>query len=358
MVRSFFCGHELPRYITCTNLVLLPKNKEINTSSDMRPISLSNFTSNVFSSLVQFLPSIISPQQSGFVKCRSFVEHIILVQEIVHDIRIRGKPANVVIKLDMAKSYDRIFKKGKARGSTISYSFYTRLAECLSGHERYPFNEVNYKKYVMPNGVRIDHFGISLMTLLIIFTSANEDYLRLVVETLTNYDKVSGQRVNKHKMRFYMHHLTSQNIKAVVHNVTKIPEKEFHFTYLGVPVYYGRRMNIHYKEMIEKIQNRLSSWTGKFLSIGERITLIKHVLQSVTIHLLSACDPPHRVLAQIHRLFAKFFFGATQLVIQASIGQPGKLLCHPTEEGGMGFRSLQNMSKSLFIKLWWNMRTK
>ncbi|XP_060182406.1 uncharacterized protein LOC132612080 [Lycium barbarum] len=31
MVRSFFCGHELPRYITCTNLVLIPKKKEIGS---------------------------------------------------------------------------------------------------------------------------------------------------------------------------------------------------------------------------------------------------------------------------------------------------------------------------------------
>ncbi|XP_060170934.1 uncharacterized protein LOC132601901 [Lycium barbarum] len=133
-------------------------------------------------------------EQSGFVKGRSIVENILLAQEIVHDIRIRENPANVAIKLDMEKAYDRI------------------------------------------------------------------------------------------------------------------PKKDFPFTYLGVPIYYGRRRNIHYKEIIEKIQNRLSSWTGKLLSIGGRTTLIKHVLQSMSIHLLSACDPPSAILAQIHRLFAKFFW--------------------------------------------------
>lgn len=58
--------------------------------------------------LGRILSTLISPQQSGFVKGRSIVENILLVQEIVHDIRIRGKPANVVIKLDMAKAYDRV----------------------------------------------------------------------------------------------------------------------------------------------------------------------------------------------------------------------------------------------------------
>ncbi|XP_070039818.1 uncharacterized protein [Nicotiana tomentosiformis] len=43
-----------------------------------------------------------------FVKARSIFENILLTQEIVTDIRLRGKPANVVIKLDMAKAYDKV----------------------------------------------------------------------------------------------------------------------------------------------------------------------------------------------------------------------------------------------------------
>ncbi|XP_059288533.1 secreted RxLR effector protein 78-like [Lycium ferocissimum] len=58
----------------------------------MRPISLSNFTSKVFfriihEKLVKLLPTIISPQQSGFNQ---------------------GTPTNTVIKLDMAKACDRV----------------------------------------------------------------------------------------------------------------------------------------------------------------------------------------------------------------------------------------------------------
>ncbi|XP_060184825.1 uncharacterized protein LOC132614395 [Lycium barbarum] len=184
------------------------------------------FTGRFFQACWEIIANDLVTMQSGFVKGRSIVENILLAQEIVHDIRIRGKPANVVIKLDMEKAYDR----------------------------------------------------------------------------------VSGQKINKQKSVVYMHHLTSHNIKELVFSVTQIPKKDFPFTYLGVPIYYGRRRNIHYKEIIEKIQNRLSSWTGKLLSIGGRTTLIKHVLQSMSIHLLSACDPPSAILAQIHRLFAKFFW--------------------------------------------------
>lgn len=42
------------------------------------------------------------------MKGRSIFENILLAQEIVTDIRLRGKPANVIIKLDMAKACDRV----------------------------------------------------------------------------------------------------------------------------------------------------------------------------------------------------------------------------------------------------------
>ncbi|XP_075086274.1 uncharacterized protein LOC142168985 [Nicotiana tabacum] len=113
MVRAFFCGAELPKFITHTNFVLLPKKKNVATFSDMRPISLSNFSNKIISRviherLVELLPSLISPNQAGFVKGRSIVENILLTQDIIKDIRLRGKPSNVVIKLDMAKAYDRV----------------------------------------------------------------------------------------------------------------------------------------------------------------------------------------------------------------------------------------------------------
>ncbi|XP_019228674.1 PREDICTED: uncharacterized protein LOC109209791 [Nicotiana attenuata] len=113
MVMHFYGGATLPKSITHTNLVLLLKKLRVETFSDLRPTSLSNFTSKVLSGVLhdrlkKFLPLLISPNQSGFVKGRSIFENILLTQEIVTDIRLRGKPVNVVIKLDMAKAYDRV----------------------------------------------------------------------------------------------------------------------------------------------------------------------------------------------------------------------------------------------------------
>lgn len=47
MVMDFFYGQELPRYVTNTNLVLIPKKEQISKFSDLRPISLSTFTNKI-----------------------------------------------------------------------------------------------------------------------------------------------------------------------------------------------------------------------------------------------------------------------------------------------------------------------
>lgn len=78
VVQAFFQGHTLPRTITHTNLVLLPKKENTDTFADLRPISLSNFINKVIFRVIHgrlegLLSQIISPNQTGFVKGRSII---------------------------------------------------------------------------------------------------------------------------------------------------------------------------------------------------------------------------------------------------------------------------------------------
>ncbi|XP_060216581.1 secreted RxLR effector protein 78-like [Lycium barbarum] len=72
------------------------------------------------------LPSLISTNQSRFVKGRNIIENALLTQELVTNIRKRGKPANVIIKLDMAKAYDR-----------VSWSFLVQVLRKMGFEEMY-----------------------------------------------------------------------------------------------------------------------------------------------------------------------------------------------------------------------------
>lgn len=113
MVVAFFCGRELPRYVTHTNLVLIPKKEQVSSFTDLRPIGLRTFINKVISKvihgrLIEVLPVIISKNQTGFMKGRSIAENILLAQKIIRNINKRNKDHNIVVKLDMTKVYDRV----------------------------------------------------------------------------------------------------------------------------------------------------------------------------------------------------------------------------------------------------------
>ena len=83
VVLSFFCGTELPRFITSTSLVLIPKVSSPQDFSKFRPISLCNFLNKLLSRILAdrlagILPKLISPQQTGFVKSHNITENYLL----------------------------------------------------------------------------------------------------------------------------------------------------------------------------------------------------------------------------------------------------------------------------------------
>ncbi|XP_060170611.1 uncharacterized protein LOC132601548 [Lycium barbarum] len=83
VVKAFYEGQTLPKYVIHINLVLLPKKSFINTFSDLRPISLSNFINKVISRVIHdklesVLPTLFSANQSGFLKRRNIIVNVLL----------------------------------------------------------------------------------------------------------------------------------------------------------------------------------------------------------------------------------------------------------------------------------------
>lgn len=55
-----------------------------------------------------FCQVLYQKNQLGFVKGKSIKENFLQAQDIIRDINMRTKFHNVVVKLNMAKAYDRV----------------------------------------------------------------------------------------------------------------------------------------------------------------------------------------------------------------------------------------------------------
>lgn len=112
-VQEFFHGRQLKRYYSHTCLALIPQIESPANFSKLRPISLTNFSSKIISKVISrrinlLLPKLISKNQSGFVKGRLITDNVLLAQEIIQGISQPNVGGNIVIKLDMAKAYNRM----------------------------------------------------------------------------------------------------------------------------------------------------------------------------------------------------------------------------------------------------------
>ncbi|XP_060194905.1 uncharacterized protein LOC132624092 [Lycium barbarum] len=279
LVEAFFNCHSLLKSITHTNLVLLPKKDTVQAFSNLRPISLSNFVDKVISRAVhdrfeKVLPSLISRNQTGFAKGMSIIENVLLAQEIVTDIRKSGKPANVVIKLGMAKAYDR-----------VCWSFLVKVLERLGFASQF-LDQIwrllaNHWYSVLFNGQSTGFFhstrgvkqGDPLSPALFILSI---EVLSRSLNALFDDSCYMGYRLPK--WSFNINHLSYANDTIYLHFSREDFSSENHE---GCPIFHSRRKKVFYNDHIKKEKNKLQNWKGKLLSHGGKSVLISNVLPSI-----------------------------------------------------------------------------
>ncbi|XP_049410705.1 uncharacterized protein LOC125873924 [Solanum stenotomum] len=229
------------------SLIAIPHEEEIrkvvfelNAQSACGPDGL------IHDMLEGILPKLISPYQSKFVKGRNITENVLLAQEIISEIRKRGKPANV------AKSYDGGLKflisahgffhstKGVKQRDPLSPALFILSAEVLTRALNHLFYNNEFKSFGLPKwSDQLNHLAYADDT--IIFTFADKKSMQLIMKTLQLYEAQSGQLINKEKSLFYMFNKTAHVIVQEVEDTTGFMRESFPLTYLGCPIEHAKK---------------------------------------------------------------------------------------------------------------------
>lgn len=113
MVTHFFSSGRVLRESNTYFLSLISKKQSPETFSDFCPISLLNFTYKIIfkilaTMLFGILPSLVSSQQSAFVKGRSIHHHVALAHDLFQKLKPKISGGIVCLKLDIANAFDRL----------------------------------------------------------------------------------------------------------------------------------------------------------------------------------------------------------------------------------------------------------
>lgn len=90
----------------------------------------------------------------------------------------------------------------------------------------------------------------------ILFRSANKYLVRRMMQVLRDYEKVSGQMINLNKSFLYVHEKTPTVVGQRLRRRTGIKQGHFSFTYLGCPIFYGRKKE-YFEGLVKKYMPEL-----------------------------------------------------------------------------------------------------
>ncbi|XP_068474695.1 uncharacterized protein [Phaseolus vulgaris] len=229
----------------------------------------------------EVLALVIDEHQSAFLRNRGLLDSVLIANEVVEEVR-RNQRSALCFKVDYEKAYDLV-RWNFLLDMLHRLGFHSKWIKWVTGCLKSSSNSV------LVNGSPTEEFKPSRG---LRQGDPLAPFLFLVVA-----EGLAGlvRQASKQKM------LTGVKVGRDI----AIP-----FKYLGLEIGGNPGKASFWEPAINRINARLSSWKGKFLSMAGRICLIKSVFTSILLFYPSLFKAPASVFVTRSRVYKGFFCGS------------------------------------------------
>jgi len=377
---------------------LIPKVRDPSKLEQYKPISLVGAMYKIIAKVLadrikRVLPSVIDESQSAFLRGRGILDSVLLVNEVVEDLRRSGR-SGLCLKVDFEKAYDSVrweflydmlhkmgfhytwikwvrgcmesatvsvlvngspteeFKpsRGLRQGDPLAPFLFLMVVEGLAELVR------EAMKANLLSGLKVGRKNIEMGLL-----QFADDTLFLCENSFTNvvtlkailrgFEIASGLKINFHKSKLAGFNVLSRDIDCYTRTMNS-SKMGISFNYLGLEVGGNPRKRKFWEPVLNKLKSRLNVWKRRFLSMAGRICLIKSVITAVPLYYLSLYKAPESVCKSIISIQRRFLWGwgkDNKLISWVS----WKNICKPREEGGLDIRDIRKFNVALLAKWKW-----
>ncbi|XP_026459802.1 uncharacterized protein LOC113360512 [Papaver somniferum] len=279
----------IPKCMNSNFLFLLPKVQGAKKVEHFRPIWLDNFSFKILTRIItsrigRVIGKLVSYQQGAFIKGRNIPEKIVLASEMVNELDVKKRGGNIGLKLDITQNYDSLswdflFKtlrhfgfseaginwfrilfesakisvlvnggpcgffsvgRGLRQGDPLSPILFLIAEEVLSISISKQIHDGKIVPMVNRNGCQPSHmlFGDDIF----VFCNGKRKSLDNLMKLLTNYQKASGQVINKVKSKCFVGGVSETRRRSIA-DFLQMELSEFPDKYLGVILNPGRVKN-------------------------------------------------------------------------------------------------------------------
>lgn len=142
------------------------------------------------------------------------------------------------------------------------------------------------------------------------FLKAIKKSLRRLQCLLNLYQDSSGQSINLQKSQLFVSKGARRRANMIA-DLLSIPLATLPSTYLGVPLFYGSPRHRFFTKILDCFRSRLARWKLRCLSFASHLTLVKHVLSSIRLHISMVIPIPSKTCLSLERLMRNFLWSAS-----------------------------------------------
>lgn len=167
------------------------------------------------------------------------------------------------------------------------------------------------------------------------------------------FHDLSGLKINLQKSEILITSAHEQEVQQLA-QIMGCKASNFPIKYLGLPLSNKRLQKQQYMELIQKIENKLTSWKAAMLSIGGRITLVNATLTAMPMYMMQTFLLPKWVIKRIDKIRRRFLWHGHKGQDMRYISLvTWELVTKPKKLGGLGVLNLTTMNRALLSKVMW-----
>ncbi|KAL2901420.1 LINE-1 reverse transcriptase-like protein [Bienertia sinuspersici] len=387
---SFFNSGHLLKEMNQTHITLIPKGDSQEKASDFRPISLCNTSYKIISKcMVNRLKGIIrdirGEFQNAFIPGRLMNDNCLLAHEFVNWVKHKkkGKLSAAVLKIDLSKAYDRIrwdFLEKVLEAYQFPQNWIKLIMQCvttvqysilINGEPTAPFSPKTGLRQGDPlspylfilcmdilskglvklqerrafEGLQISRGGPKVSHLFfaddaLFFFKATEESCETLNTCLNSFCQISGEQIN-----------TSN---AILSNSLKSPRKSSVYSLKSFSVVRTNEQINQLDFIVDRIQQKISSWKFSQISQTGRIIVINVILTTLASHIMGNMLIHKRIIKRINSIVMAFWWrGGGKKETKPIHWVKRTCLEKRKDEGGLGIRNLESFNIALCARQAW-----